>query len=190
MATETISKRCSKCKEIKPLSEFYRNRSKRNGLENCCKICSEKTIKKYNQTERGKKVRKLADYKYQRSEKNKVNQRHYAQSEKGKANFKRYQQSEKGKITRRNYLKSEKGKSSMIAGRKRYNIAHPERIEAKIAVQCAVAKGILPKVESLRCHYCPRIANQYHHHKGYESEHWLDVIPICYVCHGKTRLAS
>jgi hypothetical protein len=33
-------KRCSRCKEDKCLSEFYRCASKRDGLQSCCKACS------------------------------------------------------------------------------------------------------------------------------------------------------
>jgi hypothetical protein len=32
-------KRCSRCGEEKPLSEFYKDRSKSNGLKSCCKAC-------------------------------------------------------------------------------------------------------------------------------------------------------
>lgn len=35
-----LTRRCSKCQEIKPLDEFTRNRSKRLGFSQCCKSCS------------------------------------------------------------------------------------------------------------------------------------------------------
>lgn len=67
-----------------------------------------------------------------------------------------YEQSEKGKITRKRYQQSEKGKATV----KRYQ-------------------------QSEKCHYCPAQAKQYHHHNGYEPEHYLDVVPICIKCHGE-----
>lgn len=35
-----MSKRCSKCGEVKPLDEFFRNRKARDGRHSSCKVCS------------------------------------------------------------------------------------------------------------------------------------------------------
>ena len=40
-------KMCSKCKEPKPLSEFYKNRISKDGLQHICKICDKQKVKKY-----------------------------------------------------------------------------------------------------------------------------------------------
>jgi len=71
MATEIISKRCSKCKEIKPLSEFYKNRKQYDGLQTCCKSCNKAYLKAYRQRGRGK----AADAKYRKTPKGKVTNR-------------------------------------------------------------------------------------------------------------------
>jgi hypothetical protein len=34
------TKRCSMCGEVKPLTEFHRNRRRRDGLQNACKPCN------------------------------------------------------------------------------------------------------------------------------------------------------
>jgi hypothetical protein len=47
-------KRCSKCGETKPLSEFFRNKSRKDGFQNWCKTCVKKADKAYKQTEAGK----------------------------------------------------------------------------------------------------------------------------------------
>jgi len=42
-------KRCSRCKNTKPLSEFNKNQSNKDGLRSCCKECKKTTDKKYRQ---------------------------------------------------------------------------------------------------------------------------------------------
>jgi hypothetical protein len=47
--TEISEKRCPKCREVKPLSEFWKNRSMRDGLQNYCKLChTEKSTAHYH----------------------------------------------------------------------------------------------------------------------------------------------
>ena len=39
--------KCTKCKEIKDISMFYRNKRKINGRQSHCKICHDKAVKKW-----------------------------------------------------------------------------------------------------------------------------------------------
>jgi len=39
--------KCTKCKEIKDISMFYRNKRKINGRQSHCKICHDKVVKKW-----------------------------------------------------------------------------------------------------------------------------------------------
>jgi hypothetical protein len=48
----------------------------------------------------------------------------------------------------------------------------------------------LPRVRNLQCHYCGNRAHQYHHHRGYAPEHWLDVVPACRKCDRLQHLNS
>jgi len=41
-------KTCSKCQEIKPLSEFHKNKTKKDGLNSFCKSCQKAYDKAYN----------------------------------------------------------------------------------------------------------------------------------------------
>ena len=41
-------KKCSKCKEVKPFSEFYRSKKSPDGLQYYCKVCSCKSVAKNN----------------------------------------------------------------------------------------------------------------------------------------------
>jgi len=182
--SETIqTKRCSKCKQIKELSDFYKDRSHKDGYCSECKICNLKKQEKYHRTEKGK----AASSRYQHSEKYKIAEKRYQQSEKGRiANRKRvknYRQTEKGKKTyyeaRQRYYKSEKYKAYY----KKWCLKHRNQRNAKNAVYLAIKQGNLTPANILSCHYCDQPAKEYHHWHGYEPEHWLDVIPVCKKCH-------
>ena len=56
-------KTCTKCKQTLPLTEFYKNSSKKSGLQSSCKKC----IKKYRQ----KNKEKIKQYKLKQYQKNK-----------------------------------------------------------------------------------------------------------------------
>ena len=166
MAKTIITKRCSHCKQIKPISEFYKDKSQSKGYGFLCKPCALKKSKIYQQTKQGKATKKR-----------------YDQSEKGKTKRKIYQQTAKFKTYQRQYRQSKRGR----AVRKRYALAYPKYEKAKSAVQTAIRKGILPKVTTLKCS-CGEQAVHYHHHKGYAKEHQLDVIPVCKKCHSLAHI--
>ena len=117
------------------------------------------------------------------SESLKKAQRKYQKTEKGKVSQSRYHQTEKGKAAHRRYRQSEKGK----AAQKHFYTNHPNYLKAKSAVNNAIRDGKLPRPDTLLCHYCPKPAQQYHHWRGYEPEHWLDIVPVCKQCHHKCK---
>jgi len=161
-----ISKRCSHCKEIKPLSKFYKNRQKKDGHEYQCKDCYISHQRFYRQSAKGKEAVK----RYAQGQKFKQTQKRYEQSAKGKEAHKRYDQGEKGKNTmRKKYLQVQK--------------LHPDHVLAWVAVNNAIRVGKLPRPDSLKCAYCPNPAKEYHHYFGYAPEHVLDVLPACTKCH-------
>ena len=41
------TKQCSKCKETKPVAEFYKDKTKKDGHESRCKICAKRKATKY-----------------------------------------------------------------------------------------------------------------------------------------------
>lgn len=159
MSEQIITKQCSKCKEIKAISEFGEYNSSKDKHRYWCRLCERGYTKKYLQTKQGKTTRK------------------------------RNLQTKKGKQTRkragRYYNQSEKGK----AATKRYQQNNPEKMKARSTVMIAVKSGKLPKPDSLQCS-CGEQAAQYHHHKGYAPEHWLDVIAVCIKCHYEVRRTS
>ena len=50
------TKVCSKCRRELPISEFYKNKSMKDGLHHECKKCSNKNNKKYAKTNNDKKI--------------------------------------------------------------------------------------------------------------------------------------
>lgn len=154
--SETIqTKRCSKCKNLKPFSEFYKDGTKKNGRRSQCIICG----KIYLQTNKCKKAAR------DRAAKR-------ARSIEGQENMKIYRQSGKGK-------KAQRRRTS------RYENKNPHKIKARTEVKKAIINNKLPHPTTLQCS-CGEQAQQYHHHKGYSPEYWLDVVPICIKCHRKT----
>ena len=99
-------KQCSKCKKIKPLSEFYKNKSRKDGLRYNCIDCTKQWNKKHPQTQSQKKyyqknkkimmekttkytkshpdIRKKAVFNYNHSEKRKKCRYKYKRTERGK----------------------------------------------------------------------------------------------------------
>ena len=57
------------------------------------------------------------------------------------------------------------------------------RAASRAAVNKAVKCRRLPHASSVACVHCGKQACHYHHHRGYEFEHRLDVLPVCQECH-------
>ena len=137
MSETIITKSCSKCKQAKPVSEFYKHPAKKDGYHCWCKKCHCQDTYRYAKTPKGKQIRS-----------------HYRQSTNGK-----YAQC-------REYEK------------------FPDAYKARRKVNNAIRDGRLVSPKMFICS-CGQPAQQYHHWKGYEPEHWLDVIPVCIPCHKK-----
>ena len=45
-------KTCSHCKAEKPLTEFYKNKTRKDGLQCACKVCNRRALKAYRETNR------------------------------------------------------------------------------------------------------------------------------------------
>ena len=169
-------KPCSKCKETKPFSEFYKKRSHKDGLASCCKSCKNACDKAWQQTEKGRATKA----KYRETPKDRAYQAEYK---------KEYQQSERGQAIIAKYVKAyintPKGKAVRNKATTRFKAHHPNQIKASSVVNSEIRAGRLDRPDTLQCHYCPKQAEQYHHYLGYEPEFWLDVVPACLECHRK-----
>ena len=133
-----MEKTCTKCGETKDIDEFYRDRRKRIGRRSRCKSCCADYQRAYEQTERGRAVRKVYAQSearrawkkaYNRSEKAKEMQRAWETSAKGRSKRKSYQPSEKALARKRArsdvYRKSDSGKAVLRAYQKKRRASDP-----------------------------------------------------------------
>ena len=60
------TKQCSGCKIEKGLSNFSKNRSRKDGIQHSCKKCCREYDRKYRQTNGGKEVRRRACQRFDR----------------------------------------------------------------------------------------------------------------------------
>lgn len=152
MSEIIITKRCGHCKKTKPISKFYKDSARKNGIRCQCKYCCNK----------GQKTEKVKDYhcKY----------------------TKKYQKTKKGKAIAKCYMQSEKGKQMF----KRYCFKHPDRRQAKVIVNNAIASGNIQPAKTYNCK-CGKQAQQYHH-PDYSKP--LYIIPVCVKCHKEFHYLS
>ncbi len=128
-----ITKRCSRCKQIKPISEFHKNRAQKDGYRNHCKNC----VKCYQQSEKGKEVYRA------------INQR--------------YNKTEKCKIRRKRYMQSEKGKRKSQRKNLRQYKRYPERMKAYSAINNAIKTSKIPRVAVFKCTCGNQAQQYHHH---------------------------
>lgn len=87
------------------------------------------------------------------------------------------------KMYNREYGQREKVKLVNRLRHAQIRLRDMDKCAARSAVSNAVKYGRMPPAKTLRCICCPQPAAQWHHHLGYAPEHWLDVIPVCHLCH-------
>lgn len=148
-----MEKRCSKCKQLKDVSEFHRNKVMTDGYANQCITCFRETHKRYRDSEKGKQ-----------------RQRNYQTSEHGRIVHReacsKYRQTEASKASYADYYKRCKQKN-----------------RSRGRVFDAIRSGRMQPATDFPCKYCGNPALEYHHHNGYDDEHSFDVIPLCKACH-------
>ncbi len=149
---------CNRCKEVKPVTGFYRRKNCVRGYSYRCKECEKKRKRKGWRGEDNAKLRARA-------------RKHREENREAYRKRKRdlyAQNKERLRKSQHDY----------------YVRACAEgKIQARSAVKHAVATGklIKPKV----CERCPGVHLIQSHHWSYEKEHWLDVEWLCSVCHAR-----
>lgn len=82
------------------------------------------------------------------------------------------------------YNRTPEGRETQMRGSARHRAKHPEREQARSAVNNALAAGTKRKPK-----HCCSCGSQHkgpieaHHWKGYEEEFWLDILWLCKPCH-------
>lgn len=156
-------KQCSTCKLVKPIGEYGVYANNPDGLKYQCKKC---------------------ELKYRITPSARASQKKYKQSERAHLAYEKYKADGRKAKHDKKYLQTTKGKARMAHAQRKYRARNWQKNRARGAVNDAIRRGDLPKASSAACE-CNAQAACYHHHKGYEPEHWLDVIPLCQECHLK-----
>lgn len=170
MQTKTCSNPDCQMDNPQPIENFHRNNRSKDGLNSQCKTCRKAAARRYRQSAKGKAT--AAAYRASEHGQEVIarTKRRYCKSQKNKDAQARYRHSRKGQAQRRRANLKELAE-------------HPEQVKARKALNHEVEKGRMPPASDSLCYYCGEQASEYHHHKGYEQEHWLDVIPVCSSCH-------
>lgn len=167
-------KKCTKCGVVKPLSEYHADKRSSDGHYSHCRDCHYQATRAYEQTDRGKEVvsKSKREWYYERG---------------GREYDRIKNASEEARLKRAEYLQTEAGKEAQKRKDAKRRELYPERLRAKLAVRDAIAKGILPPVNTLPCAECKdgTPALEYHH-SSYEREDWLKVVPLCKKHHAAT----
>lgn len=185
-----MKKQCPKCSQEKDSSNFYKDKTKGDGLSYMCKSCRKIYAHKYHIDNREAHLENnRKNYQENRVERMKQTAR-YIKTPKGKdvrkRAMKRYNSSSKGRANARKYNQSEKGKAY---NRKKYK-KHKSKYQATGAVRRAILRGDLPIVSTLPCYLADKECSdkmEYHHYLGYEKKHRLDVQALCQFHHHKTH---
>lgn len=62
------TKKCSKCKEVKTIDNFGKNRRRKDGLHYCCRICKREEERKYREENREVLIEKSRKYREENRE--------------------------------------------------------------------------------------------------------------------------
>ncbi len=152
-------KKCSKCGETKPLSEYYKHKGMSDGHLNQCKTCVKSRVARHREDN----IERFREY-----DRNRPN--HKDRVESNKQRYKRKRQEGDP-----DWLEKDKDRV------RKYRAKNNRKYLANNAVNNAVRDGRLDKPS--QCSRCPAIENIQGHHWSYEEENWLDVIWLCPRCH-------
>lgn len=129
-------RKCSKCQIVKPLSEFYRNRSSKSGYGYICKICGRTAANRYGMLNREKRLAALKKWR---------------ESKKGKSYIPKYQRTKSGLKKRKEYSRAYfiQNREQMRAHTK---IANLRVRKGKMLTQpCVICRN--PKADAHHCDY-------------------------------------
>lgn len=149
----TESKKCFKCEEIKPLTDFYKHSGMKDGRVNKCKECNKKDVRE--------------------NRKSKVE--YYRQYDKD-----RFKNDPKVKYRHERYKNTDAGKESIRKAKEKWSEENPIKRGASTMVGNAVRDGKLTKPKN--CSQCGVEPERLHgHHDDYAKP--LEVRWLCPKCH-------
>lgn len=155
-----VSKRCFKCGEVKPLSEFYKHGRMADGHLNKCKECTKCDVKK-NREENADYYRDYDRALPCHSDRVEAKATRNREAYHSSTEYKRRIEEHKSKWNAAN-------KNKRLAHRKVYNYVRDGKLSKP--TKCSCCGG-----ENVKIHG---------HHWSYLESNWLDVIWLCSKCHG------
>jgi len=146
-------KKCFKCGELKPLSDFYKHPGMSDGRVNKCKECNKKDVRE----NRADKVEYYRTY-----------------------DQKRFQEDSQVSARHRRYQQTDSGKESMRKSALKWQDANSSKRAANVILGNAVRNGKIEKPDT--CSECGDGGRIHGHHEDYAypmSVRWL--CPACHV---------
>jgi hypothetical protein len=120
---ETGTKRCPKCEEVKSLSSFNKNKTRKDGHQNTCKTCQRLYHKEYRQNNRDRELQRCKEYRQNNPDKVSQWQKEYYQNNQGRIlqRRKEHHQVNRGRILQRHkeYHQNNRDKARAKSARKR-----------------------------------------------------------------------
>ncbi|MBW1931454.1 MAG: hypothetical protein JRI56_00205 [Deltaproteobacteria bacterium] len=148
-------KRCNKCKTEKPLEDFYKDRSSKDGHQGMCKVCKKEYHRKYH-------------LKYYQKHKDGIKE--YQQG---------YYQKNRTKVIERTKKYQQNHMEKHTEAVRKYRQNNPEKYKARSMVNWAVQSGKLER--PVFCEKCGLPAKTEGHHEDYSKP--LEVDWLCRSCH-------
>lgn len=197
------TKLCTRCKQIRSVTDFLPHKGSKDGLRVWCNFClvpDYQALKFQHPNEEFTRCGKCQQWKPKsrfakdssltrgvsntckecRSEWSKENSEYLT----GKATEWQRNNPERARATVRAW--EEKNPEKVTQYRNTTIGRYPERARARQAVRSAVYLGKLPPAWTMVCEGCQEaLAAHWHHHRGYAEEFQLDVIALCATCHGQ-----
>ena len=163
-------KRCRVCKVEKELGEFNKDKSRKDGLQNKCKICQKQYKKQYYQRNKETMNQYQKQYFQRNKEAIKEYQKEYVQRNKEEIKAYRKQYVQRNKEEIKQYYKEYN---------KDYYRRNPEKQKARGILNSAVRRGKVHK--PLYCSSCEGDKHLEAHHTDYSKP--LEVLWLCKSCH-------
>ena len=153
-------KECTRCEEVKTLSEFYVRKASKDGLMPACKAC----IKAYDSSPERVKARSQYDKSPERLAVNRA-----------------YTSSPRGRATKAAYVLTPKGKLATQRAKDSYRQRNKKKGKARSVTSNGIRDGKIDK--PLVCSECPSDYAIVGHHDDYDKPE--EVRWLCSKCHSK-----
>jgi hypothetical protein len=174
-------KRCPRCGTPKPVSAFFKNRSKPDHLSTWCRQCAWISAREYRKRQPHRVRQQRRRHYLRHRDRIKARVRLWKAAHRDRVRELEREGYQRHREERLRYERTRRPAANVH--RKASDLRHPERYRARYQVHNAVRAGRLPKPATQPCIDCGARASEYDHYAGYAAEHALDVEAVCRPCH-------